>query len=157
MGSWLTNSAWCWSGSAGPPAGVVLLDSWVPRPGEVSDPEHDPLAVLRSAGHLPDGLPPTDLRALSRMVAATTEAFREYRPSRGARFPVHLLRAAQGYPAAVDGGYDEERGWFGMAIPRLTVSDLPADHFSLLLPPQLPETALQMSRVVRGIVGPIEP
>ncbi|MFD8725750.1 amino acid adenylation domain-containing protein [Streptomyces sp. NPDC059629] len=129
------------------PAAVVMFDSWVPvRGGEPSADGADGIAFLREHGLVPDGLSAPDLRALTTMVAATTEAFSTYRPSRAADFPVHLIRAAHGYPGIVDAGYDDRRGWADV-VPQLHVSEVAADHFELLGPTAIHELARQLRSV----------
>ncbi|MGW0532085.1 non-ribosomal peptide synthetase [Streptomyces sp. NPDC003032] len=126
------------------PTAVVMFDSWVPAPGgELPSDDADGLTILRAHGLIPDQLPAPDLQALTTMVAATSKAFSSYRPSRGASFPVHLIRAGHGYPGIVDSGYDDRRGWADVA-PRLRVSEVAADHFELLAPATVHELAKQL-------------
>lgn len=130
-----------------PPAAAVMFDSWVPAPG--AEPERDGtdgIVVLREHGLIPEGLSGPDLAALTTMVAATGEAFRGYRPSGGAGFPCHLIRAGRGYPGNVDDGYDDSRGWADV-VPELQVSEVAADHFELLTPPAVHELAERLRAI----------
>ncbi|GAA2139288.1 hypothetical protein GCM10009760_21340 [Kitasatospora kazusensis] len=131
-----------------PPAAVAMFDSWVPEPEEgPASSDEDGLGFLRAQGLVPDGLGAEELRAMAVMVAATTEAFHTYRPSPGTPdFPVHLIRAAGGYPGLVDGGYDDGRGWAG-TVPLLRTSDVAADHFGMLRPPAIHELAEQVRSI----------
>ncbi|GCB52707.1 non-ribosomal peptide synthetase [Streptomyces sp. NL15-2K] len=145
------------------PAAVVMFDSWVPapggavssrgegNPGEPSGDDADGVAFLRRQGLIPDDLSEQDLRALSSMIAATSEAFGTYRPSRGADFPVHLIRAGHGYPGITDSGYDDCRGWADV-VQMLQVSEVAADHFGLLRPTAIHELAEQLRAITLRVL-----
>jgi amino acid adenylation domain-containing protein len=136
------------------PAAVVMFDSWVPAPGgEPAPDDADGVAFLRRHAVIPDSLAEPDLRALRSMIAATSEAFGAYRPSEGADFPVHLIRAGHGYPGITDSGYDDCRGWAGI-VPRLQVGEVAADHFELLRPTAIHELAEQLRAItLRALPG----
>ncbi|MGW1204586.1 non-ribosomal peptide synthetase [Streptomyces cyaneofuscatus] len=135
------------------PAAVALFDSWVPAAdGAPAADGMDGLAFLRGRGLVPEGLTEADSRALAAMIAATSGAFASYRPGGRADFPVHLIRAGHGCPGDPGSGYDDSRGWAGLA-PRLRITEVAADHFGLLRQPAVHELAEQVRALTLGALA----
>ena len=78
---------------------------------------------------------------------ASTAAFRAYRPSGGLRGPVHLLRAADGYPDHPVDGYTDDRGWDAVVVD-LHLGDAAGNHFELLQEEHAPALAEQIRDIV---------
>ena len=126
------------------PSAIVLVDSWVPA-GHTDD-EPDALEFLRARGLVPDGFTDADLAAIRRVLDATATAFAAYRPAARTSIPVHLVRAAGGYPAERVDGYTQTRGW-ETAVDHLRISDVPGDHFELLAPPSVAAVADELRNI----------
>ena len=139
------------------PLATIIIDAWIPAESDTAD-DGGPnsLAFLQRRGLLPNVLSRRDRRAIETVLDASTAAFRAYRPSGGLRGPVHLLRAADGYPDHHLDGYTDHRGWNAVVVD-LHLADAAGNHFELLHEDHAPALAEQIRDIVASYSSHIYP
>ncbi|WP_426757442.1 amino acid adenylation domain-containing protein [Myxococcus sp. Y35] len=108
------------------------------------------LQHARQAGWLPPEVQASTLRAWRDVTRANRRALAAYRPG-FVRCPVLLLRAKD---AQRSQSVEVSHGWSRWASAGLKVEDVPGDHYSVLLPPQVDTLA---RRLVEHIDSATEP
>ncbi|MBZ4417373.1 amino acid adenylation domain-containing protein [Myxococcus sp. RHSTA-1-4] len=99
----------------------------------------------RSANALPPGLGPEALRARLDVYRAHAQAFRAYAPAREHPAPIVLLRPEAGALQAASGPMG---GWDTVTLQPPRLIELPGDHYSVMVEPQVTELARQLGALL---------
>ncbi|WP_051319335.1 non-ribosomal peptide synthetase, partial [Chitinimonas koreensis] len=96
----------------------------------LAEPQRDAhaIAAARAAGLIPETMSDALLRQRLAVFAAHRQAMRDYRPAAAIDAPLALLRAADA-PAGARAACD----WAGWSRGGLTVTEVPGDHYGMLL------------------------